>query len=86
MSFVSWPQLAIGAVIGAAMGGIVAFALGYSEGRADGRRLERAASLAAAVELIKKRGETNAEIGGMDDAALCRELDGEWVQSDGICK
>lgn len=76
---ISWPQLAIGAAVGAALAGIVAFAAGYAEGKADGRKLERADAMARSIELLKERGETNAEIGAMDDAALCRELGGQWL-------
>lgn len=45
----------------------------------EGRQAERTAAMERAMDLIKKRGEDDAEIGSMDDAALCVELGGKWV-------
>ncbi len=59
---------------------------GYVKGRIDGRSLERTVALQNSINLIQERNETNVEIGRMDDAALCRELGGVWVQPDNICK
>lgn len=66
----------------ALLAGTLAFGGGYALGKSTGRALERSAALARSMEAIKERSETNVEIGSLDDAALCRELGGEWVQPD----
>lgn len=66
----------------ALIAGSLAFTAGYVLGKSDGRALERSAALERSMEAIKERSETNAEIDSLDDAALCRELGGEWVQPD----
>ena len=53
---------------------------------AAGREAERAAALQKSMELIRERSETNDQINRMDDAALCRELGGRWVQPDNVCE
>lgn len=52
----------------------------YALGRHDGAASERADQLAKSIELIQKRGKTNAEVSKLDDVALCRELGGEWMR------
>lgn len=58
----------------------------YRSGLSDGKSIERSASLAHAMDVIKERGDTNAEVNGLSDAALCRELGGEWVLADLRCQ
>lgn len=77
-----WIKIGGGAALGAA---VVALPI-YWKGAADGRAAERADALARSMEIIKERSETNDEIGRLDDAALCRELGGEWVQPDNVCR
>ena len=77
-----WLKIAAGAALGAA---VVAFPL-YWKGVSAGREAERAAALQKSMELIRERSETNDQINRMDDAALCRELGGRWVQPDNVCE
>lgn len=81
-----WPAKAY---LYGALGGIALLALGsiyvwhsykVSAAFEEGRKTERTAAMERAMDLIKKRGEDDAEIGSMDDAALCVELGGSWVQ------
>ncbi len=80
-----WPAKAY---LYGALGGIALLALGcvyvwhsyqVSAAFEEGRKTERTAAMERAMDLIKKRGEDDAEIGSMDDAALCVELGGKWV-------
>lgn len=81
-----WPAKAY---LYGALGGIALLALGcvyvwhsykVSAAFEEGRKTERTAAIERAMDLIKKRGEDDAEIGSMGDAALCAELGGKWVQ------
>lgn len=51
-----------------------------------GRAAERVAALERSMDLVRERGETNAEISAMDDAALCAELGGRWLPDDASCR
>ncbi len=76
------------AVVGGVLGLIMALAIFQlvnalwllPAARSEGREMERADALKKSMELIKKRGETNAEINALDDSSLCRELLGKWVR------
>lgn len=70
----------------ALIAGLVAFYLGHAIGKSTGRALERGDALARSIELIKERSKTNEDVGRMDDAALCRDLGGVWVQDDNVCQ
>lgn len=77
-----------------AAGGIVGFVLALllfhlinvsvwlPAAREEGRDTERAAALKRSIELIQKRGKTNAEINGLSDERLCRELGGVWMRGN----
>lgn len=78
-------------IIGALVGGFTVF-LCFSivndlvllpQAEENGRALERADTLKKAIDLVNERSRTNADIQKLDDAGICRELDGVW--RDGIC-
>lgn len=54
--------------------------------RHEGRDAERTAALQRSMELIRERGKTNAEIGKLDDASICRELGGVWMPDKDVCE
>lgn len=54
--------------------------------RNDGRDAERTAALQRSMDLIRERGKTNAEIGKLSPADICRRLGGVWVPGDNLCK
>lgn len=76
--------------VGRALAGIVVVAglisAAWFDGHSYGRAAERQKSLSRSIDLIRERSKTNAEISRLDDAALCRELGGSWVQPDNICE
>ena len=77
----TWLKLGAGAVAGA----LLAAGPIYLIGKHDGRQAERAQILTRSVEILRERNATDDQIKGMDDAALCRALGGQWVQDDGTC-
>jgi hypothetical protein len=54
--------------------------------RNEGRDEERTAALQKSMELIKERGKTNAEIGKLTPADICRRLGGVWVPENNLCE
>jgi hypothetical protein len=58
----------------------------YRTGLADGKAIERSAALAHAMNVIKERGETDAEIDSLPDADLCNAIGGVWVLPDLRCE
>lgn len=80
---ISRASLAAGGVVGLVFGlllyHLVNVAVWLPAAREEGREMERAAALKKSIELIQKRGKTNAEINSLDPAGLCRELGGSWV-------
>jgi hypothetical protein len=58
----------------------------YRTGLADGKSIERSAALAHAMDVIKERGETDAEIDVLPDPELCAAIGGEWVLPDARCQ
>jgi hypothetical protein len=54
--------------------------------RSEGRNEERTAALQKSMELIKERGKTNAEIGKLTPADICRRLGGVWVPGNNLCE
>lgn len=54
--------------------------------RSEGRDEERTAALQRSMELIKERGKTNAEIGKLTPADICRRLGGVWVPENDRCE
>jgi hypothetical protein len=54
--------------------------------RNEGRDAERTAALQKSMELIKERGKTNAEIGKLTPADICRRLGGVWVPDNNLCE
>lgn len=54
--------------------------------RSEGRDAERTAALQRSMDLIRERGKTNAEIGKLSPADICRRLGGVWVPSDNLCE
>lgn len=54
--------------------------------RNEGRDAERTAALQKSMELIKERGKTNAEIGKLSPADICRRLGGVWVPENNLCE
>lgn len=80
---ISRASLATGGVVGLIFGlllfHLVNIAVWLPAAEERGRDTERAAALKKSIELIQKRGKTNAEISSLDRPALCRELGGSWV-------
>lgn len=74
-------------VAGALLGGIAALAFAHliivPAERAEALQQARAATLEKAIDLVHERNRTNADVQKLDDAGICRELDGVW--SDGVC-
>lgn len=68
--------------LGAALAVIAALTFSHIEAYRMGAASERASALTRSIDLIRDRSKTNAQINRMDDAALCRELGGQWVQPD----
>jgi len=79
-----WVRYAIGAVGGAIVTALIFVALNALLWRPaavnEGREMERADQLKKSIELIQKRGRTNAEINALSDASLCTALGGKWVR------
>lgn len=86
ISMFKWLPWVAGAALGAAVAAVPVYLVGNWKGVSQGRALERAAALQKSMDLIRDRSETNEEISRMDDAALCAELGGRWVQSDNLCE
>jgi len=82
---ISKASAAFGAIAGAIIATLVFIALNallWLPAAVDqGREMERADQLKKSIELIQKRGRTNAEINALSDASLCKQLGGEWVDS-----
>ena len=51
-----------------------------------GAEMERAAALRKSIEIIQKRGKTNEEVNALTDQSICRELGGEWVPDENLCR
>ncbi|MFP1634070.1 hypothetical protein ACLB6G_20260 [Zhengella sp. ZM62] len=62
----------------------LAFGAGYLKGRSDMRATARAEAIKTTLEQLQERSATDAEIGDMDDADLCRLIGG--VFRDGRCE
>jgi len=81
-------SLAIGAASGLILGLMLFYLINAAFLRPaavnEGREMERTAALSKAVELMKQRSKTNAEIRSLSPGALCTGLGGEWVQDE--CK
>jgi len=79
-----WVKYAVGAVAGAIMAGLILISFNALLWRPaavnEGREIERADQLKKSIELIQKRGRTNAEINALSDASLCTALGGIWVR------
>ena len=84
----------VSAIVGGVLGLILAFAIFQlvntlwllPDARNEGREMERADALKKSIELIQKRGKTNAEIRVLDTGALCRELGGRWLPENNVCE
>jgi len=82
----NWLQTGIGAIAGAATA--LALLLPYNyiienpSVRSEERALVQAEARERALELIKKRGEDNAEISTFDLRQYCLEFGGRWVSDD----
>lgn len=68
--------------LGVALAVIAALTVSHWQAYRKGAASERTAALTRSIDLIRDRSKTNAQINRMDDAALCRELGGQWVQPD----
>lgn len=78
-------QYAIGAAGGFLLFSALNALLWLPQAREEGRELERAATIARSIEIIKERGRTNAEINALSPADLCAELGGVWVRENKRC-
>jgi hypothetical protein len=62
----------------------------FVDGRVDREREQaveaiRAESRAAAMAMIQQRSEDNEEISTLDQAQLCAELGGKWIDREARC-
>lgn len=83
LPFPSWLGTAgVGFIVGSLAVSVLVYPIAHSNGVDDGRKIERSAALERSMEVIRERGETNAEVDRLSDADLCRDLGGVWVQPD----
>ena len=71
-------------VIGGAVIVIALLAFSHWQAYRAGAVAERSATLNRSVEALRERNTTDDQIRSMDDAGLCRALDGR-VSDDGSC-